>query len=554
MFARANEVTPRVPTDVLHRTSAPGDTRPFLFPAGDAAQNMQVVEEHLQRLLADLGLRLAAVEAETIDETIDRCLSDIGGALQIDQILLWRSPGSGGRPARCHAWSQSQSSSVDLSGLASIPFIASRVEGGCPAWFSRTDDILDWDDRDALRRQGLLSAIVIPILAGRPDGLRGGLALASTTTPKEWTAALVEQLRLLSAVLALAMARAAIVRTIERARDEPQPLRQHLSDGDGILRSKVKVLPTSRLIVSEGVAMQQALSQVEQVAPLPSTVLLLGETGVGKEVLAQAIHELSPRGQRQMIRVSCAAIPAALIESELFGRERGAFTGALSRQIGRFEAADHSTLFLDEIGDLPAETQVKLLRVLQDRVIERLGSTQPIKIDVRIIAATNRNLDQAVENKTFREDLFYRLNVFPIVVPPLRERVEDIPALTWEFVNEFTRTMGKSIESISAESMRQLQAYSWPGNVRELRNLVERAVIIASGPQLTIPMPLSTSSRPPLRTATLRSVEIEHIRATLNSTNWRIRGRGNAAERLGLKPTTLETRMAKLGLVRPRES
>jgi formate hydrogenlyase transcriptional activator len=198
--------------------------------------------------------------------------------------------------------------------------------------------------------------------------------------------------------------------------------------------------------------------------------------------------------------------------------------------------------------------QVKLLRVLQERVIERLGSTQPVKVDVRIIAATNRNLEQAVENRTFREDLFYRLNVFPIVVPPLRERVQDIPALTWEFVNEFSKSMGRSIESISSESMRQLQAYTWPGNVRELRNVVERAVIIASGPHLTIPMPLASASRPSLAGATLRSVEIEHIRATLNGTNWRIRGRGGAAERLGLKPTTLETRMVKLGLVRPRES
>ena len=197
----------------------------------------------------------------------------------------------------------------------------------------------------------------------------------------------------------------------------------------------------SRLIVCEGPALRPALSQIDQVAQTPATVLLLGETGVGKDVFAQALHELSPRGHRQMIRVSCAAIPSALIESELFGRERGAFTGALTRQIGRFEAAHQSTLFLDEIGDLPAEVQVKLLRVLQERVIERLGSVQPIKVDVRIIAATNRNLEQAVRDKTFREDLFYRLNVFPIVVPPLRERVEDIPALAWEFVDEFSKTL-----------------------------------------------------------------------------------------------------------------
>src|SRR5688572_28472584 len=194
------------------------------------------------------------------------------------------------------------------------------------------------------------------------------------------------------------------------------------------------MLRTSRPIVSESHAIQQVLAQIEQVAPTPATVLLFGETGTGKEVMAQAIHDMSPRHQREMVRVSCAAIPTPLIESELFGRERGAYTGALSRQIGRFEAAHESTLFLDEIGELPMEVQVKLLRALQERVVERLGSTNPIKVDVRIIAATNRNLEEAVRNKTFREDLFYRLNVFPVTVPPLRDRVEDIPALVWTFI------------------------------------------------------------------------------------------------------------------------
>jgi transcriptional regulator with GAF, ATPase, and Fis domain len=310
----------------------------------------------------------------------------------------------------------------------------------------------------------------------------------------------------------------------------------------------------SRLIVCEGPALRPALTQIEQVAQTPATVLLLGETGVGKDVFAQAIHELSPRSQRQMIRVSCAAIPSALIESELFGRERGAFTGALTRQIGRFEAAHQSTLFLDEIGDLPAEVQVKLLRVLQERVIERLGSVQPIKVDVRIVAATNRNLEQAVRDKAFREDLFYRLNVFPIVVPPLRERVEDIPALAWEFVDEFSKAFGKPIESISKESMRQFQQYQWPGNVRELRNVIERAMILATGPCLTAQLPESGPVHQSPSGQTLRSLEIDHIRATLETSNWRVRGHGGAAERLGLKPTTLEGRMAKLGLTRPRRA
>jgi len=319
--------------------------------------------------------------------------------------------------------------------------------------------------------------------------------------------------------------------------------------GDG-----VKKLKTSQPIVCESAAIQQVLTQVDQVAPTSATVLLLGETGTGKEVMAQAIHERSPRYQREMVRVSCAAIPTALIESELFGREKGAYTGALSRQIGRFEVAHESTLFLDEIGDLPIEVQVKLLRVLQELVIERLGSVQPINVDVRIIAATNRNLEEAVREKTFREDLFYRLNVFPIVVPPLRERIEDIPSLAWSFVDEFSTLFGKPIESISRETMAELQKYEWPGNVRELRNVIERAVILTKGTQLAVPT-LRMCRRPlPQASMTLSALEAEHILSVLEGTDWRIRGTGGAAERLGLKPTTLESRMARLGITRKRAS
>jgi transcriptional regulator with GAF, ATPase, and Fis domain len=343
--------------------------------------------------------------------------------------------------------------------------------------------------------------------------------------------------------------------SLQAAFDELQQLREGAYEDDEQHCPNVRLFGTSRLIVSESEAVRRALAQVEQVAPTPATVLLVGETGVGKEVFAQVIHELSQRHQRQMIPVSCAAIPSALIESELFGRERGAYTGAITRQIGRFEAANQSTLFLDEIGELSADVQVKLLRVLQERVIERLGSTQSTKVDVRIIAATNRNLEKAVEDKSFREDLYYRLNVFPIVVPPLRERVDDIPGLVWEFINEFSKSLGKSISSISKESMRQLQLYPWPGNIRELRNVIERAVIMATGPRLTVPMPQPGVARvTPTQTAlTLKELEIEHIRTALRTANWRVRGRGGAAERLGLKPTTLESRMAKLGVTRPRE-
>jgi transcriptional regulator with GAF, ATPase, and Fis domain len=553
MFARGNVLTNRVPVDAAERTSTPDGGRPSLRSINSLAHQVPTVGDRMQRLLADFGLRCTTNEPEAIEAAIDRCLSDVGMALHVDQIAVWRSSPEGGAPRTCHSWNRlPDGSPADPSQLAAIPFIQSRLDTGAAAWFAGLDDITDQDDRHELLRLNIAAAVVLPIpLDTDGEDARGAVALASSTH-YEWSSSLIEQVRLLSAVLALAITRSAILRALDHAQKVQR--RQRVTEDRVVRRPTVTVLPTSRLIVSEGMAMRHALTQVEQVAPLPSTVLLLGETGVGKEVFAQAIHELSPRHPRPMVRVSCAAIPAALIESELFGRERGAFTGALSRQIGRFEAANQSTLFLDEIGDLPPEMQVKLLRVLQERVIERLGSTQPIRVDVRIIAATNRNLEQAVEERTFREDLFYRLNVFPITVPPLRERVEDIPALTWEFVNEFSRSMGKSIDSISTESMRQLQTYSWPGNVRELRNIIERAVIIAGSTHLTIPTPVASAGRQSPMTMTLRDVEIEHIRATLNSTHWRIRGHGGAAERLGLKPTTLETRMAKLGLTRPRDS
>jgi transcriptional regulator with GAF, ATPase, and Fis domain len=302
--------------------------------------------------------------------------------------------------------------------------------------------------------------------------------------------------------------------------------------------------------VSESVATRRVTELIEQVASTDSTVLLLGETGTGKELFASQIHELGPRRHRPMVRVNCAAIPSTLIESELFGREKGAFTGALARQIGRFELADHATIFLDEIGDLPLDVQVKLLRVLEEGQIERLGSPRSITIDTRIIAATHQDLQQRIAEGAFREDLFYRLNVFPIRVPALRERVEDIPHLIWHFVGEFSKAFGRRIESISNESLAALQQYPWPGNIRELRNTVERAMIVSTGPRLTIavPPPSNAAAR---RSLKLVDIEKQHLRAVLESTHWKIRGEGGAATRLGLKPTTLETRMAKLGLKRP---
>ena len=303
-------------------------------------------------------------------------------------------------------------------------------------------------------------------------------------------------------------------------------------------------------IVGSSPAIRRTLEHARQVAATDATVLLLGETGTGKELIASYVHERSARRGRDMVRVNCAAIPGTLLESELFGREKGAYTGAFERQVGRFELADRSTIFLDEIGDLPAEAQVKLLRVLEERQIERLGSPRSIRINTRIIAATHRNLETHIAAGNFREDLFYRLNVFPIQVPALRERADDIPLLVWRFVDEFSKTLNKRMIAVAEESLAALKQYPWPGNVRELRNVVERAMINATGPELLIPLPRPVSASA-VKSDKLADVEKEHVRRVLESTGWRIRGLNGAAERLGLRPTTLETRMAKLGLTRP---
>ena len=311
--------------------------------------------------------------------------------------------------------------------------------------------------------------------------------------------------------------------------------------------------PSTATVVGQSGAVRKALKQVEQVAVTDSTVLLMGETGTGKELFASQLHELSARRARAMVRVNCAAIPDTLLESELFGREKGAFTGAIARQAGRFELANNSTIFLDEIGDIPMDVQVKLLRVIEERQVERLGSPAPIHVNARIVAATHRDLEQRIAEGRFREDLFYRLNVFPIQVPPLRARVEDIPLLVWRFVDEFARAFGRTIESISDDNMAELQHYSWPGNIRELRNVVERAMIVSDGPRLTIPVPRRAVAAG-ARSEKLADVERAHIQGVLESTRWRIRGSGGAAALLGLPPTTLETRMVRLGLTRPKAS
>ena len=305
-------------------------------------------------------------------------------------------------------------------------------------------------------------------------------------------------------------------------------------------------------IIGNSPALESVLEQVEQVAPTDSTVLIQGETGTGKELIARAIHNLSARCGRPFVKLNCAAIPFDLLESELFGHERGAFTGAIAQKIGRFELADKGTLFLDEVGDIPPGLQPKLLRVLQEQEFERLGSTRTHQVDVRLVAATNRKLADMVKRNEFRSDLYYRLNVFPLPLPPLRARREDIPALVEHFVGIYGRRIGRQIEQIPPETMSALISHQWPGNIRELQNFIERSVILTSGNVLHSPLAnlKSAPEAESLGAITLEDAERDHIRKTLEQTRWVVAGPNGAAARLGIKRSTLYFRMQKLGISR----
>jgi transcriptional regulator with GAF, ATPase, and Fis domain len=513
----------------------------------------RVIEDRLrfETLIADIASQFVSLESSLVDGTIEDAMQRIAKALDVDRSTLLQNVG--GVLVLTHHWSRPDVTPFPLERFKPVtlfPWSRAKVERGELVVFSSIDEIpADMPDREHYARIGTRSGVVVPLIAsGRGIGC---VTFSAVREQHTWAPQTISRLTLVGQVFASALARALSEAELRKTLEENARLRDRLVRENVYLQNVVKEGQGVE-VMGQSAAIRSVLDEVKQVGPTPATVLLLGETGTGKELIASAIHERSPRRGRPMVRVNCAAIPTALIESELFGREKGAYTGALARQTGRFEVADGSTIFLDEIGELPLEVQVKLLRVLQEREIERLGSTRPIKIDVRIVAATNRDLEQMIADGTFREDLYYRLNVFPIRVPPLRERPEDIATLAWAFVDEFARALGKRIETIPKEQVLALQRYAWPGNVRELRNVIERAVITSPGPRLLIEPPRSKVVSITREAVRLDEVEREHIRAVLERTGWRIRGSGGAAELLGLKPSTLEGRMAKLDLRRPR--
>ncbi len=402
----------------------------------------------------------------------------------------------------------------------------------------------DFDSRTShlMRAEGVRSVVCMPLITH--DRALGTLSLASLRDGA-FQQGDVDLLVQVAGQVAIAVENALAFQEIAVLKNKLAQEKLYLEDE---IRSEMNFDE----IIGEGSSLRAILKQVETVAPTDSTVLITGETGTGKELIARSIHQFSPRRERTFVKVNCAAIPTGLLESELFGHERGAFTGAIAQRIGRFELAHGGTIFLDEVGDIPLELQPKLLRVLQEQEFERLGGTHTIRVDVRLVAATNRDLAEMVAARTFRSDLYYRLRVFPLHMPPLRERQEDIPALVRYFVEKHARRMNRAVETIPAETLALLVRYPWPGNIRELENLVERAVIVSPGPVLRVPLSELETPEPFTDNLTLRAAEREHILKALEATNWVLAGPRGAATRLGMKRTTLQSRMRKLGVIRSR--
>jgi transcriptional regulator with GAF, ATPase, and Fis domain len=503
-------------------------------------------------LVRELSSDFNQLTGEAILTNVSPALQRIGRTSGADLCCLVEFDAAGAVHAQ-HVWTPAGTplSKPELD-AEHMPWMSQCLARGEQVTILRAEalPIAAWRDRSHFQRLGLRSALAIPA------AVQGRVVCAlfiGGFSDRAWTQPLADRLRLIAEILASALQRRRDEKALQANLAEIDRLNSTLKNDVLYLQEEIKTCMDFHEIVGDSELLRQALERVRQVAPVNSTVLLLGETGTGKELFARAVHERSLRRTRPFIRVNCAALPPTLIESELFGHEKGAFTGAVSLRQGRFEIADGGTIFLDEIGDLPAEVQVKLLRVLQEREFERLGSSRTRRIDVRVIAATHRDLQTLVAEGRFRSDLYYRLGVFPIHLPALRERRKDIPDLVWYFVHRRQRALGRRISQIPRAVMDRLQAHDWPGNIRELENVVERAMIRSTGDTLQLDEG-STEHAPSLRndsSTTLEDVQRAHIESVLRECNWRINGKQNAAERLGVHPNTLRFRMRKLGIVRP---
>lgn len=543
--------------DALNNTLASHDRRQNVTGSPrrqeDRALALELREHYrFEQLVSRLSADFVNLAPEDVETAVDDALREINAFLKSDLATIIVADPDSGYMRVAHQWiAPHVETEIDFLSFElenDAPYIAQQLPLGDPIVINRMSDFPDEAIHEIaiMQNLGLKSVLFVPFQIARK--VAGAIVINRLDREVVWPTDLLPTIQLLGEILGNAMARKASDLKLRTAMIEIGKLKDQLETENILLHQEIEILSQHAEIVGDSTVLKSVISQAEQVAPLDSIVLIHGETGSGKELIANLIHRESARGHRKMVRVNCASLPASLIESELFGREKGAYTGALSKQMGRFEIADGSTLFLDEIGELPLELQAKLLRVLQEGEFERLGSTRTLKVDVRVIAATNRDLATLVAEGKFREDLYYRLNVFPIVVPPLRERRADIPALVWSCVHEYSETMGKSIDRINKTTMQRLQAYDWPGNVRELRNVIERSMILSRGDTLTVSLgeaKIDNSSD-----QTLAEVNRRHILSVLEQTGWRIRGDGGAAQVLGLNPSTLESRMKKLDIQR----
>ena len=513
-----------------------------------------------EMLIAELSARFINLPPDQIDGAIEEAERLICERLDLDLIALWQLVDQGPTSFKAtHVFIAAGGPPLpEILTEGQFPWYLQQTLAGRSVVISTIDELPEEAavDRESCRLLGVKSNLTLPLSTGGGPTL-GILGFNTLRQERTWQSDLVKRLQLVAQIFsnALNRKRADQKRSLleEELRNRLQQiveLKERVEQENVYLQEEIGLLVEHADIVGKSSAMTSVLTRAQQVAATDSTVLLMGETGTGKELVARAIHRMSRRKDRTLVTVNCASLPTTLIESELFGREKGAYTDALTRMAGRFEIAAGSTLFLDEIGELPLEVQSKLLRVLEQGEFERLGSTKTLKVDVRIIAATNRVLEKAVKEGKFREDLYYRLNVFPIEIPPLRERPEDIPLLVWAFTNEFEKRIGKRIDRISKDTLESLQRYSWPGNVRELRNVVEHGMIVSSGRTLTVRLP-QTGSLDMATASDLASVERTHVLKVLTQSGWQIGGKGGAAEVLGLKRTTLVSLMERLGIKRP---
>ncbi len=504
-----------------------------------------------ETMLSNLSARFVELAADQMDREITEGLELITEVLGIDRCAVAQLNSKKTELRVTHSFAgEGIREMPDLIINEKQPWLYQKLLQNDVIVMSNINDLPEEavNEKEHCRFHGIKSMALIPLVVG--ESFLGFVSFAAMKPGRQWPEKLVQRLKTVGIVIANALMRKRSEQKLHKALSEIKGLKDNLEAENIYLRKEIRLQHEHKDFIGQSEIIKNVLNRAEQVANADTTVLVLGETGTGKELLAQTVHNLSHRKKRSMILVNCAALPSNLVESELFGHEKGAYTGAHSKRVGRFELADGSTLFLDEIGELSLELQAKLLRVLQLNQFERLGGNETIRTDVRVIAATNRDLIQSVNSGEFRMDLYYRLNVFPIVVPPLRNRQEDIPELVRFFVKEFCEKMGKQIDTISQNSMQKLQSYHWPGNIRELKNIIERAMIVTTGNILKIELPEPQASVN-TRVKTLVDIQRNHIRDVLNMTNWRIRGKNGAAEILDLKPTTLEATMARIGIIRP---